>query len=171
MVARKHYRVSCIRNNAIHQATTAIVKKYDKIVIENLNVSGMIKNRKLAQSVSDVSFGEIARQLAYKCQWQGKELVKADKWFASSKTCSCCGNKKEKLSLSERIYRCDACGLEIDRDLNAAKNLASLGTTRSVWGSQACGGWSSLGESHISRPEKQEINNLCNVCEQSEQNK
>lgn len=97
-VARTHYRISCIRSNAIHQATAAIVKKYDKIVIEDLNVSGMTKNRKLAQSVSDVSFAEIRRQLAYKSLWNGKELVVADRFFASSKTCSCCGHKKEQLN-------------------------------------------------------------------------
>ena len=96
-LARKHYRVTNIRKNAIHQATIEIVKKYDKIIIETLKPANMVKNHNLAQAISDVSFGEIVRQLSYKAQWQGKEVVKADMWYASSKTCSCCGNKKEKL--------------------------------------------------------------------------
>lgn len=149
-VARTHYRVGCIRSNAIHQATTAIVKKYDKIVIEDLNVAGMVKNRCLAQSVSDVSFGEIRRQLAYKAQWSGKELVVADRWFASSKICSCCGHKKTELKLSERIYKCENCGLEIDRDLNAAKNLANYSPTPKFGESYACGGGTN-------QPMKQEV--------------
>lgn len=147
-VARKHYRIGNIRKNAIHQATAQIVKKYDKIVIETLRPQNMAKNRKLAQAVNDVSFGEIARQLAYKCLWSGKELVKADKWFASSKICSICGHKKDKLSLSERTYKCENCGLEIDRDLNAAKNLAKYSPTSKYEGSKACGeGSSCLGKS------------------------
>ena len=145
-VARTHYRVGCIRSNAIHQATTAIVKKFDKIVVEDLNVAGMVKNRRLAQAVSDVSFGEIRRQLAYKAKWSGKELVIADRFFASSKTCSCCGHKKDKLKLSERIYRCENCGLEIDRDLNAAQNLANYGTTPKSGESNAFGVGSSQPE-------------------------
>lgn len=138
-VARKYYRISCIRKNAIHEATSYLVKNYGKIVIEDLNVKGMARNRKLSQALSDVSFGEISRQLAYKCQWNGIELVKTDRFFASSKTCSNCGNKKETLKLSERVYKCDNCGLEIDRDLNAAKNLANYSPTSKYEGSKACG--------------------------------
>lgn len=158
-LARQHYKVSCLRSNAIHQATSVIVKKYDKIVIEDLNVSGMVKNRKLAQAVSDVSFYEIRRQLAYKCLWEGKELVVADRFFASSKTCSGCGHKKEKLSLSERIYKCDNCGLEIDRDLNAAKNLANYSPTSKCEGSNACGG-SEIMSKDKCLPVKQDLSNL-----------
>jgi len=138
-VARKHYRISCIRKNAIHQATTEIVNKYDKIIIETLKPENMLKNHKLAQVIGDVSFGEIARQLAYKAQWQGKELVKADQWFASSKLCSHCGHKKEKLTLCERTYKCKSCGLVIDRDLNAAINLANYSPTSKSEGCEACG--------------------------------
>lgn len=138
-VARTYYCISCIRSNAIHQATTEIVRKYDKIVIEDLNPSGMVKNRSLAQAVSDVSFGKIRRQLVYKSQWSGKELVVADRWFASSKLCSCCGHKKTELKLSERIYKCENCGLEIDRDLNAAKNLAAYRPTPKSGESHAFG--------------------------------
>jgi len=138
-VARKHYRISCIRKNAIHQATSEIVNKYDKIIIETLKPANMVKNRRLSQAVGDVSFGEIARQLTYKAQWAGKELVNADQWFASSKTCSGCGNKKDILKLSERTYHCDHCGLSIDRDLNAAINLANYSPTLKYKGSKACG--------------------------------
>lgn len=160
-VARKHYRISNIRKNAIHQATTEIVKKYDKIVIETLKPRRMAKNHKLAQAVHDVSFGEIANQLAYKCLWSGKELVKADQWFASSKICSGCGNKKEKLKLSERTYKCENCDLEIDRDLNAAINLANYSPTPKSGESKACGESS---EPHkVQRASKKhEINKLNN---------
>ncbi len=150
-IARKHYRISNIRKNAIHQATTFIVNNYDKIVIEDLNVSGMVRNHNLAQAISDVSFGEMRRQLAYKALWQGKELVVADRFFASSKLCSCCGNKKDTLTLSERIYKCENCGLSIDRDLNAANNLAAYRPTPKFGGSEACG------ESSVRASMKQEV--------------
>ncbi len=158
-IARKYYRVTNIRKNAIHQATIAIVKKYDKIIVETLNVKGMMQNHNLAQAISDVSFGEVVRQLSYKAQWQGKEVVKADQWYASSKTCSCCGHKKEKLGLGERIYNCGNCGLSIDRDLNAAKNLAKYSPTAKFAESEVCG------ERTVARQsssKKQKINKLSN---------
>lgn len=142
-VARLHYRISNIRNNAIHQATTDIVKRFDTIVIEDLAPSNMVKNRKLSQAVSDVSFGEIARQLKYKSEWHGKKLIVADRWFPSSKICSCCGHKKKVLKLSERTYSCEQCGLVMDRDDNAAANLANYGATVRPTESYACGDWSS----------------------------
>lgn len=160
-IARKHYRIGNIRKNAIHQATTEIVKKYDKITIETLKPQNMSKNHNLAQAVNDVSFGEITRQLAYKCLWNGKELVKADQWFASSKTCSGCGNKKDKLKLSERTYQCGNCGLEIDRDLNAAINLANYSPTSKLEECKVCGeGSSCLGKSPS---KKQKSSNLINI--------
>ena len=143
-VARLYYRIANVRKNSIHQATTSIVKNYDIIVVETLRPSNMVRNHALAQAVSDVSFGEIARQLTYKAQWYGKELICADQWFPSSKLCSNCGHKKETLKLSERTYNCDSCGLSIDRDLNAAKNLASYGSTVRPTGSHACGDGSSV---------------------------
>jgi len=161
-VARKHYRIANIRKNAIHQATTEIVKKYDKIVIETLKPQNMANNRKLSQAVSDVSFGEIIRQLSYKALWSGKELVKADQWFASSKICSCCGNKKDILKLSERTYNCEACGLSIDRDLNAANNLAKYSPTSKCEGSKARGEVSSVSEKKCRTSKKQEIMKLSN---------
>jgi putative transposase len=161
-VARKHYRITTIRKNAIHQATTEIVKKYDKIIIETLKPKNIAKNHKLAQAVIDVSFGEMSRQLAYKCLWNNKELVKANQWFASSKLCSSCGHKKEILKLSERIYKCENCGLEIDRDLNAAINLANYSSTSKCEGTKACGEVNSSSEKKCRTSMKHEINKLSN---------
>ncbi|HEY9704757.1 MAG TPA: RNA-guided endonuclease TnpB family protein [Allocoleopsis sp.] len=92
-----------------------------------MNVSGMLANHKLAKAISDGAFYEIKRQLIYKCQFYGSELIIADRWFPSSKICSHCGTKRESLSLSERVFYCEHCHTEIDRDLNAALNLARLG--------------------------------------------
>jgi putative transposase len=100
-----------------------LAKTYGAIGIEDLNVSGMVKNRCLARSISDMSFGEFRRQLEYKSVWYGSELVIHNRFFPSSKTCSKCGKVKESLKLSERVYNCEHCGLTEDRDVNAAKNL------------------------------------------------
>lgn len=145
-LARKYYRVSCIKQNAIHKATSAIVKKYDRIIIESLSLNLMIKNKNLAQAMSDVGFGEIVRQLSYKALWQDKEVIKADRFFASSKTCSNCGHKKEVLKLSQRIFKCEKCGFELDRDQNAAINLANYSPTSKCEECEACGVPSSSSE-------------------------
>lgn len=122
-VARVHRRVTNIRRDVIHKMTTAITKSASTVVVEDLNVSGMMKNHRLARALSDASLSEIHRQLAYKSKWGGGELLKADRFYPSSKRCSECGNVKETLSLDERTYCCEACGAVIDRDLNAAINL------------------------------------------------
>ena len=122
-IARLHRKISNIRQDTLHKLTTYLAKNHSQIVIEDLNVSGMMANHKLAQAIGDMGFYEFRRQLEYKCELYGSELVIADRWFASSKTCSGCGTKKEKLSLSERVFKCNCCGLKIDRDLNAAINL------------------------------------------------
>lgn len=120
-------KIRNIRGYAQHTASTAIIDKNPAtVVVESLNVSGMLKNHKLARSISDVGMGEILRQIKYKSDWHGIEILEADRWYPSSKMCSACGHKKETLSLGERIYKCDNCGLVIDRDLNAAINLAAL---------------------------------------------
>ena len=117
--------LSNIRHNYIHNITKELVKTTPKkIVIENLNVSGMTKNKHLSKAVQQQLFYEFRRQLEYKCKLYGIELVVADRFYPSSKLCSCCGNKKTDLKLKDRIYKCDCCGLEIDRDLNAAINLS-----------------------------------------------
>ena len=123
----------------INQTTTAILKKYDKVVIEGLDVASMYKHKGLSKQLADVSFGEIKRQLLYKGDWMGKEVVLANRYFPSSKTCSCCGAVKDKLKLSERTYNCETCGLKIDRDLNAARNLAAYRPTPKYGESHASG--------------------------------
>jgi IS605 OrfB family transposase len=119
-------RVADQREDGIHKLTTSLARTYGTIVIEDLHVAGMVRNRRLARHVSDASFGEIRRQLTYKTEWHGGRLIVADRWFASSKTCSGCGAAKAKLALSERTYACTACGLVLDRDVIAALNLARL---------------------------------------------
>ena len=122
-IARLYQRIKNIRAASVHAMTTEIVLRFGRIAIEDLNVKGMSKLRSIARSVNDQAFGEIRRQLEYKSKWYGSELHVVDRWFPSSKKCSCCGKVKEKLSLSERVYRCDSCGFEIDRDFNSAINL------------------------------------------------
>jgi putative transposase len=123
---RVHHRTVNLRRDAIHKLTTALAREYGSIVVEDLHVAGMVKNRRLARAISDAGFGEIRRQLTYKTNWNGGTLTVADRWYPSSKTCSRCGVVKTKLRLSERTYTCTTCGLVLDRDENAALNLASL---------------------------------------------
>ena len=125
-LARLHARVAHLRADALHKATSMLAGRYETIVAEDLNVAGMTRNRRLARAIADQGFGTARRMLAYKTAWQGGTLVLADRWFPSSKKCSGCGTVKAKLALSERIYRCDGCGLVLDRDVNAARNLLSL---------------------------------------------
>lgn len=127
-VARLHVRVANQRQDAIHKATTWLASTYSEISIEDLNVAGMVKNHHLAKAVSDAAFAEFRRQLDYKTAKTGARLHVVDRWFASSKTCSRCGRVKAKLSLSERVYTCDGCGLVMDRDLNAAININVAGS-------------------------------------------
>ena len=127
-VARLHARVADVRADAINKATTMIAGTYSAVCIEDLNVAGMVKNRHLARSVSDAALGEFRRQLEYKTARTGAVLCVVDRWFPSSKTCSNCGVVKAKLSLSERTFNCDACGLSIDRDVNAAINIKIAGS-------------------------------------------
>jgi len=125
-VARMYLRIFNIREDTLHKLTTYLAKSHSRIVIEDLCVSGMMKNRRLARAIADVRFYEFRRQLEYKCQWYGSELIIASRTFPSSKRCSACGHKKKELSLSEREYECEECGLKIDRDLNAALNLVAV---------------------------------------------
>jgi putative transposase len=125
-LARAHRRVRNQRLDALHKATTMLAKTKSVLVVEDLHVAGLLRNRHLAASIADASWGEFHRQLAYKCVWYGSRLVVADRWYPSSKTCSDCGLVKAELLLSQRMFRCDGCGLVLDRDLNAARNLASL---------------------------------------------
>lgn len=121
-VAKLHQRIANVRRYSIHKLTSYLVKSHNRIVIENLNVSGMVKNHNLASAILDGGFYEFRRQLEYKCKWYGVELMIADRWFASSKTCSHCGHMQD-MPLKKRVFVCEKCGLVIDRDLNAAINL------------------------------------------------
>jgi IS605 OrfB family transposase len=120
-------RVADQRRDATHKLTTDLARQYGTVVVEDLNVAGMVRNKRLARAIADASFAEVRRQLAYKTEWNGGRLIVADRWFASSKTCSGCGAVKTKLLLSERTYVCTACGAVLDRDENAAINLARYG--------------------------------------------
>lgn len=126
-MARLHNKIANKRNDFLHNVTTLLVNNYDVICIEDLNVSGMLSNHKLAKAISDTSFSMFRSILEYKCKWYGKELVVIDRFFPSSKTCSKCGWKKEDLTLSDRVFRCENCGIEIDRDLNASINIERVG--------------------------------------------
>jgi putative transposase len=122
----EHRKVANLRANTLHQLTSRLAKTKSVVVIEDLNVSGMLKNHHLAQAIADVGFAEFRRQLEYKAAWYGCQLVVADRWFASTRICSCCGWVDANLTLADRTFRCQQCGLVIDRDLNAAKNLEKL---------------------------------------------
>lgn len=127
-IARLHYKISNVRKYSLNEASrylTAIAKP-KIIVLEDLNVKGMVQNRHLSKAISDASFSELRRQLEYKSKWAGIRLIVADRFYPSSKTCSQCGSVKPLLKLSERTYVCENCGVVMDRDLNAAMNLASL---------------------------------------------
>lgn len=126
-IARLYNKIANRRNNFLHNVTTSLVNNYDVICIEDLNVSGMLSNHKLAKAISDTSFLMFRSMLEYKCNWYGKELVVIDRFYPSSKTCSKCGWKKEDLTLSDRVFKCENCSIEIDRDLNAAINIQRVG--------------------------------------------
>jgi putative transposase len=125
--ARLHYRISCERQDKLHQLSSSLARTKSVIVLEDLNVRGMQRNRRLALSVSDAGLGELRRQLVYKSEWHGSTLVIADRFYPSSKLCSGCGVFKDALALGERVFDCDACGVSLDRDVNAAINLRRLG--------------------------------------------
>jgi len=135
-LARLHYRIRCIRQDALHKLTSYLSENFVGIAIEDLNVKGMLRNRRLARAISDMGFYEFRRQLDYKTRMRGNHLEIVDRWFASSKRCSKCGLVKDNLALGERAFVCEGCGFESDRDLNAAMNLLR---TVSSTGTQACG--------------------------------
>jgi putative transposase len=146
-LSKAYSRVGNIRRNALHQATSSLAKSKSAIVLEDLHVSGMMKNHRLAQAIADVGMYEFKRQLLYKGQWYGCQVLLADRFYPSTKRCSTCGEVQE-IGLKERQYHCPVCGLKIDRDLNAAINLERLlyvnETTASSAGIYACGehiGW------------------------------
>jgi len=121
---RPHRKVANTRRHLVHQASKALVDRCQVLVIEDMNVAGMVRNRHLARSISDAAMGELSRQILYKARWHGVEVRVVDRYFPSSKTCSGCCAVQSDLDLSIRTYSCGTCGLVIDRDLNAAINLA-----------------------------------------------
>jgi putative transposase len=124
-LARQYERITNIRKNILNKVSSYAVYKVNpkEIIIEDLNIAGMTKNHSLANAIIDVGFGELRRQIEYKSNWNGTKIILTDKWYPSSKTCSKCGNIKTDLKLNDRIYKCDNCGTEIDRDYNASLNL------------------------------------------------
>ena len=138
-LARLHARVASVRADALHKATSDLARQYETIGAEGLNVAGLVRNRRLARAISDAGFGQARRMLAYKTTWNGGALVTAGRFYPSSKTCSGCGAVKAKLALSERTYACTACGLVLDRDVNAAVNLLKLAASGAE-SHNACGG-------------------------------
>ena len=125
VVAKIHEKIANSRKDFLHKLTTNLVSENDVICVEDLNVAGMLKNRKLSKAVADVGIFELNRQIEYKAEWYGKQVVKISRWFPSTKTCSSCGNIRI-MKLSQRVYECE-CGLIIDRDLNAAINIKRAG--------------------------------------------
>ena len=126
-VARAHRKVRNARRDFLHRVTTVLVRENDMIVIEDLNVAGMLRNRHLARAISDCGWSEFRRQLAYKCERAGRQLVVTGRWYPSSKICSACGHVLAALSLSARHWTCPCCSARHDRDLNAAKNILAAG--------------------------------------------
>src|SRR5262249_39375391 len=133
-----HRQVAHQRANTLPQFTSRLAKTKSTVVIEDLNVAGMLKNHHLAQAIGDVGFGAFRRQLAYKAAWYGCQVLVASRWEPSSKTCSGCGWVDEDLTVADRVFRCERCGLVLDRDLTAAINLAKL-AGRSSASDNACG--------------------------------
>jgi putative transposase len=147
-LARHHETVANRRKHFIHQVTNGLVKTHDRLVLEDLNVSGMLQNPKLARHIADAAWATLHHQLAYKQAWTDGQLTLADRWFASSQTCSGCGCL-QRLSLADRVFNCGACGLVIDRDLNAAVNLAA---------------WA---ENHAQAPDRQADGRDINACREA----
>jgi putative transposase len=133
-VAKVHQEISDARKDFLHKLTTRLVRENQTIAIEDLAVKNMVKNRKLALSISDASWGELIRQLEYKCDWYGRTLIKIDRWFPSSKRCGSCGHIVDGLPLSIREWDCPKCGSHHDRDINAAHNILAAGLAVKVCG-------------------------------------
>jgi putative transposase len=131
LLARLHYQIGCQRKDYLDKVASQLARTYSEIVIETLNVAGMVQNRSLSRSISDVSWSAFVRTLEYKAAWHGSLVIKADRFYPSTKTCSCCGAVKD-MPLRERVYSCASCGLSIGRDLNAARNLLSLSSAGSA---------------------------------------
>jgi len=132
-VARQHAKISDTRRDTLQKFTTKIIRENQAIFVEGLNVAGMVQNHNLAKHIADAAFGEIFRELEYKAKWYGRTYLPLDRYFPSSKLCSSCGHLLEELPLSEREWGCPACGVNHDRDINAAKNIKKAGQYLLKW--------------------------------------
>jgi len=126
-VAKLHKKITNSRLDNLHKVSTELIKKYDIIFLEDLNIKGMIKNHKLSKHIADVSWGKFITLLEYKAEWNDKQIVRIDRFFPSSKTCNCCGYINQNLDLSIREWTCPSCKSKLDRDLNASKNILKEG--------------------------------------------
>jgi len=153
-----HERIAHIRREGLHQLTTNLTRRFHTIGIEDLNIKGMLANGRLARAIADMGWYEFRRQLQYKAAWRGGQVVIVDRWFPSTKLCSCCGYKLEELDLGMRQWSCPCCHTEHDRDVNAAINLMNVAVSSTV---SACGGdGNGLVHTHKAKPAplKQESN-------------
>jgi putative transposase len=140
-VAREHARITDARHDFLHKTSTDLVRRFDVIAVENLNVSGMVHNRPLARAISCTGWAEFRDMLDYKSQRCGGQVIAVDRWYPSSKTCSACGHLLAALSLGTRRWTCPGCGARHDRDINAAKNILAAGLAAGAGnGADACGG-------------------------------
>ena len=132
LLAREHNRIANIRRNFLHEVSSQLAKTHSGLAVEDLPVANLIRNKRLAQAITDAAWGEFARQLQYKTAWLGGELVVCQRWFPSTKTCSTCGRVAQEMALGTRTFRCGGCGLVMDRDCNAAANLAAWAEAATV---------------------------------------
>jgi putative transposase len=133
-VAKVHAKISDSRNDFNNKLTTKLISENQAIAVESLNVKGMQKNRNLAKSIDDSSWGDFFRKLKYKAEWYGRELLEVDRWFPSSKRCNCCRHINNGLKLSDRLWECPSCKTKHDRDINAAKNILTVGLAGLAFG-------------------------------------
>lgn len=136
-LSRLHARIANVRRDGLHKLTTSVTRRFHTIGIEDLNVRGMLANPRLSRAIVDMGFHELRRQLSYKSAWRGGHVVVVDRWYPSSKTCSCCGHRLQDLALGTRSWTCPACGAHHDRDVNAAVNLKNMAMSSIA---SACGG-------------------------------
>ena len=134
LVAKIHAEIADARKDHLHKLTTRLVRENQVIAVESLAVKNMVKNRKLARSINDAAWGELVRQLRYKCEWYGRFFVEIDQWFPSSKLCSACHQKLNRLPLNVREWKCPSCNTNHDRDINAAINILAAGKAVLVCG-------------------------------------
>jgi putative transposase len=144
-LSQSNARIANVRRSFLHEVSSRLVQTHDRLCLEDLTVANLIRNKRLARAITDAGWAEFARQVGYKQAWLGGQVMVADRWFASTRTCSRCRRVKQGMGLAERIYCCDRCGLVMDRDRNAAANLAAWAEAASLAAAQVpdrqAGGW------------------------------